>query len=378
MEGKLKRVKLELLDPHPDNPRVVMREDVVGSILVQLREAGGFAEMHAPIVREVGGRYQTLSGHHRAEAARRAALGEVPVWVVEVDDEAAYMLLATGNSQGELAPLEIGLHALKAVPRAQGRKGKGLSQYAELLGKTQPYVSQLRDAAEVAVALHNLSYEVGDYLNHAKHLYEIHALPRDDAVLAAAGANKTHGLRRTNADKRRAVEMALSVAGGRSDHWIAERCGVSPTTVGTVRASLSNLDSQVERKGRDGRTTRTANIGRAKAAPPTPEPATATEQMKVFRGEEPTPPPQPRQKVIADKVAAEADARHHWLKELGEVVKWLEVFGGGQTDAHLDWNLLPDSPGWLDHGVTESRLEDAERQLARIRVALRRVPKRSP
>jgi hypothetical protein len=33
-----------------------------------------------------------------------------------MDDERAFMELATSNNQGELAPLEIGIHALKAVP----------------------------------------------------------------------------------------------------------------------------------------------------------------------------------------------------------------------------------------------------------------------
>jgi hypothetical protein len=32
-----------------------------------------------------------------------------------LDDEAAYMELATSNAQGELSPLEIGLHALQFV-----------------------------------------------------------------------------------------------------------------------------------------------------------------------------------------------------------------------------------------------------------------------
>jgi hypothetical protein len=38
-------------------------------------------------------------------------------WVQEVDDAQAYMIFATGNSQGELYPLEIGLHALKGNPK---------------------------------------------------------------------------------------------------------------------------------------------------------------------------------------------------------------------------------------------------------------------
>lgn len=78
---------------------------------------------------------------------------------------------------------------------------------------------------------------------------------RRDAVLFSVGANDTHGLRRTNADKRRAVLLLLNDAewSGKSDRWIAEKCGVSPQTVSNHREQLSNLDSS-PRTGQDGKT----------------------------------------------------------------------------------------------------------------------------
>lgn len=77
---------------------------------------------------------------------------------------------------------------------------------------------------------------------------DIRAGTRRDAVLHAAGANASHGLRRSQADKRRSVETLLrdDEWGQWSDNEIARRCNVSPTTVGTVRKelSLSKLDSE--------------------------------------------------------------------------------------------------------------------------------------
>lgn len=76
----------------------------------------------------------------------------------------------------------------------------------------------------------------------------------EDALWAALAANHTHGLRRTNADKRRAVEVALKQWPEKSDRLLARQCGVSPTTVGTARNELSNLDScPKERIGADGK-----------------------------------------------------------------------------------------------------------------------------
>lgn len=51
----------------------------------------------------------------------------------------------------------------------------------------------------------------------------------DDAVWAAASANRAHGLRRSNADKVRSVEMVLALASAEmlSDREVARKIGVS-------------------------------------------------------------------------------------------------------------------------------------------------------
>jgi hypothetical protein len=67
-----------------------------------------------------------------------------------------------------------------------------------------------------------------------------------DAILFSVGANALHGLRRTNADKRRAVERLLADEEWSkwSDREIARRCGVSPTFVSGLRPSLSTVDGE--------------------------------------------------------------------------------------------------------------------------------------
>jgi hypothetical protein len=112
-----------------------------------------------------------------------------------------------------------------------------------------------------------------------------------DAILYACGCNAEHGLRRSIADKRNAVDTLLRDEewSGRSDRWIAEAAHVSPTFVATRRAAMQGEpepmvdDADVEdaepetsthdsarapeeprptaRTGRDGRTTNTAAIG---------------------------------------------------------------------------------------------------------------------
>lgn len=64
-----------------------------------------------------------------------------------------------------------------------------------------------------------------------------------DAKLHAIQSNTSHGLKRTNADKRRAVEMLLKDEewAQRSASWIAETAGVSHPTVLNIKSQLVNF-----------------------------------------------------------------------------------------------------------------------------------------
>lgn len=63
-----------------------------------------------------------------------------------------------------------------------------------------------------------------------------------DAEWLALTANKEHGMRRSNEDKRRVVELALNHPNGAklSNSQIAEHCGVSHFLVGKIRPSILN------------------------------------------------------------------------------------------------------------------------------------------
>lgn len=72
---------------------------------------------------------------------------------------------------------------------------------------------------------------------------EIHDGGQRDAVLFAAGANSAHGLRRTQADKARAIATLLADPEWRkwSDKEVARRAGVSDKSVGKARRELSGI-----------------------------------------------------------------------------------------------------------------------------------------
>ena len=73
------------------------------------------------------------------------------------------------------------------------------------------------------------------------------------AIQCALRANSTHGQRRTNADKRRCVEIALREFPDLSSRAIAEMSDVSHTLVESVRPATGKVANEPEeRKGKDG------------------------------------------------------------------------------------------------------------------------------
>ena len=95
------------------------------------------------------------------------------------------------------------------------------------------------------------------------------------AAWHAAGANRTHGVRRTTADKHKAVEAALVLKPGLSDREIARHTGTAPGTVSGARRKLEacgRLAAAQTRTGADGRN-RAAPPPPPRVPPPPPPPA---------------------------------------------------------------------------------------------------------
>jgi ParB-like chromosome segregation protein Spo0J len=111
-----------------------------------------------------------VSGHRRAEAARRAGLTEVPVWPRNYTDEEALIVLVTSNTQSELSPLEHGLHALRAL-----RSGMEITVYAASIRRAHKTVYDEVYAAKVAETVPHVRNELPKI--HYKKLVAIHVAP---------------------------------------------------------------------------------------------------------------------------------------------------------------------------------------------------------
>jgi regulator of replication initiation timing/uncharacterized ParB-like nuclease family protein len=93
-----------------------------------------------------------------------------------------------------------------------------------------------------------------------------------DAKLYAVGANGAHGLRRSNEDKRRAVQMVLDEPAweGWSDRKIADACGVGHPFVAAIRRPKVAEKQQENRESSAGRKAREVESDSTPAAKASP------------------------------------------------------------------------------------------------------------
>ncbi len=170
--------------------------------------------------------------------------------------------------------------------RADGLRQDVIDEYREALkgGDTFPAVTVFFDGTQYYLVDGYHRY----YTYRLEHLEmieaEIHQGSLRDALLCSAATNQKHGMRRTNADKWRAVQILLEDAEWRtwSDNAIAKHCGVAQSFVANVRASLhSELSERSTRTYRNKygnrSTMQTGNIGKRPAQ--RPEPISPTTQV---------------------------------------------------------------------------------------------------
>lgn len=133
---------------------------------------------------------------------------------------------------------------------------------------------------------------------------DVHDGTQLDARIFSHGANKGHGLRRSNADKKKAVIGMLRDAPDWSDNKIAKHVGVDHKTVSSHRASiLGNSQDAVRTVERGGKTyeQNTANIGKKQAAP-------TARQFDDQSANEPVATPEPEHDGPSDEELAAMEA----------------------------------------------------------------------
>lgn len=91
-----------------------------------------------------------------------------------MDDETAFMQLVLANAQGELSPLEKGMHALAATEKPNST----IEAYATATGRKITQLKQEIYAARVFHIVAHATFSPSAVSNRVRHLTEIHAAPQ--------------------------------------------------------------------------------------------------------------------------------------------------------------------------------------------------------
>lgn len=117
-----------------------------------------------------------------------------------------------------------------------------IDEYTEAMKRGDVFpaivVYKIRDEYFLADGYHRFMAAQGANLTEMR--CDVRVGTMREAVLFSAGANATHGVRRTNADKYRAVQILLKDREWKewTDPQIAAACNVSPDLVGNIRRSI--------------------------------------------------------------------------------------------------------------------------------------------
>ena len=175
--SKIRDIPLELIDDFPDHPFKVRDDEDMIQLVESVKERGVITP--ATVRQKEDGRYELISGHRRKRACELAGFENLRCEVVDLDRDAATVLMVESNYQrSQILPSEkafaykMRLEAMKrqagrpskenSVPVAQNYEGK---TSRELLGEQ---VGESQDQVRRYIRLTNLVQELLDLVDEGK------------------------------------------------------------------------------------------------------------------------------------------------------------------------------------------------------------------
>lgn len=101
-EPGVSEIETGLLDEFSGHPYSVNDDDAMDELVESIRRIGIATPL---LVRPANGRYQIISGHRRAHAARIAGLDHVPAVIRDMDDDTAVITMVDSNKTRPNIPL---------------------------------------------------------------------------------------------------------------------------------------------------------------------------------------------------------------------------------------------------------------------------------
>ena len=120
--SKIRDIPLELIDDFPDHPFKVRDDEDMIQLVVSVKERGVITP--ATVRQKENGRYELISGHRRKRACELAGFEALRCEVVDLDRDAATVLMVESNYQRSQIFLSEKAFAYKMRLDALSRQGK--------------------------------------------------------------------------------------------------------------------------------------------------------------------------------------------------------------------------------------------------------------
>jgi ParB family chromosome partitioning protein len=135
-----RKVPIEFLRPNPRNPRKTFDETETRDLALSIRQRGLIQPIIVRPLPNVPGAFEIVAGERRWRAAQRAELHEIPVVVVEIDDQTAAEYAVIENIQrADLSPLEEAEGYNQLIAEFKYRH----EDLSHLIGKSRVHVTNM-------------------------------------------------------------------------------------------------------------------------------------------------------------------------------------------------------------------------------------------
>ena len=189
--SKIRDIPLELIDDFPDHPFKVRDDEDMIQLVESVKERGVITP--ATVRQKEDGRYELISGHRRKRACELAGFEALRCEVVDLDRDAATVLMVESNYQrSQILPSEKAFAykmRLEAMKRQAGRPSKdnlvpvGLNfsrvELSEQSGESQTQIQRYIRLTELIPELMDMVDEKKIALNPA---YELSFLKKEEQV----------------------------------------------------------------------------------------------------------------------------------------------------------------------------------------------------
>lgn len=160
-------VPIDRVHPNPNQPRTNFKKEELEELSESIKRNG---LLQPPIVRERGGQYEIIAGERRWQASNLAGLKEIPVRVLDVDDDQAIVIALIENIQrSDLNPIEEAYGYRRMMERGKMTQ----SQVAQAVSKGRSTIANALRLLELPEDAQQLLYEEKITAGHARAILSI-------------------------------------------------------------------------------------------------------------------------------------------------------------------------------------------------------------